>query len=87
MPIDKEIPDKRKRECTKLCELSEDVIRETFDKFKPEEIGITWTGGKNSNKSAEIPTWGQDLSSTEERAGRRQDKEQAMFRLRMLGYR
>ena len=87
MPIDKEIPDKRKRQCTKLCELSEDVIRETFDKFKPEEMAITWTGGKDSNKSAEIPAGGQDLSSAEERAGRRQDKEQSMFRLRMMGYR
>jgi len=87
MPIDKEILDKRKRKCTKHCELSKNVIRETLDKFKPEEIGITWTGGKDSNKSAEIPAWGQDLSNTEERAVRRQDKEQAIFRLRMLGYR
>lgn len=48
MPITKKISDKRKRQCAKLCELSKDVIRETFKKFKPEEIGITWTGGKDS---------------------------------------
>jgi len=48
MPIDKEIPDKRKRQCAKLCELSKEVIRETLDEFKHEEIGITWTGGKDS---------------------------------------
>ena len=44
----KEVPDKRKRQCAKLCELSKDVIRETFNKFRAEEIGITWTGGKDS---------------------------------------
>lgn len=48
MPITKKISDKRKRQCAKLCELSKDVIRETFKKFKPEEIGVTWTGGKDS---------------------------------------
>jgi len=46
--IKKEIPDKRKRQCAKLCELSKAVIRDAFDKFKHEEIGITWTGGKDS---------------------------------------
>ena len=48
MPSNKEIPEKRKRQCAKLCELSKEVIRETFDEFKHEEIGITWTGGKDS---------------------------------------
>jgi len=33
-----------------------------------------------------IPAWKQDLENTEERAGRRQDKEQAMARMRQLGY-
>ncbi len=33
-----------------------------------------------------IPAWEQDLENTEERAGRRQDKEAQMDRLRKLGY-
>lgn len=48
MTIDRDIPDKRKRQCAKLCELTKAVVREAFDKFRPEEIGITWTGGKDS---------------------------------------
>lgn len=39
-----------------------------------------------SSKDADIPAWRQDLENTAERAGRRQDKEAAMERLRMLGY-
>lgn len=37
-------------------------------------------------KSSDIPAWEQDLENTPERAGRRQDKEQIMGRLRELGY-
>ena len=48
MSAKKSIPDKRKRQCAKLCELSKDVIRETFEKFDRDQIGITWTGGKDS---------------------------------------
>jgi phosphoadenosine phosphosulfate reductase len=33
-----------------------------------------------------VPAWEQDLENTEERAGRRQDKEKAMERMRQLGY-
>jgi phosphoadenosine phosphosulfate reductase len=33
-----------------------------------------------------IPAWEQDLENTEERGGRRQDKEKAMERMRKLGY-
>lgn len=33
-----------------------------------------------------VPAWEQDLEHTVERAGRRQDKEQMMERLRKLGY-
>lgn len=33
-----------------------------------------------------VPAWEQDLENTEERAGRRQDKEKAMERMRKLGY-
>lgn len=48
MPINKTISEKRKRQCAKLVELSKDVVRQALDKFKPEEIGVTWTGGKDS---------------------------------------
>lgn len=39
-----------------------------------------------TSKQSDIPAWEQDLENTVERAGRRQDKEEAMERLRMLGY-
>ena len=39
-----------------------------------------------SKKEADIPAWKQDLENSEERAGRRQDKEEAMERHNMLGY-
>jgi phosphoadenosine phosphosulfate reductase len=39
-----------------------------------------------SLKMSDIPAWEQDLENTVERAGRRQDKEEAMDRLRKLGY-
>ena len=48
MPINKTISEKRKRQCAKLIELSKAVIREAFDKFNQDQIGITWTGGKDS---------------------------------------
>jgi phosphoadenosine phosphosulfate reductase len=46
--LNKKISEKRKRQCAKLVELSKDIIREAFKKFKPEDLGITWTGGKDS---------------------------------------
>jgi len=45
-------------------------------------LGAKTTSQKLDNK----PAWEQGLESTVERAGRRQDKEQAMERLRQLGY-
>jgi len=49
--------------------------------------GYRSLGVKSTTKKlAEIPAWEQDLENTCERAGRRQDKEQAMARLRALGY-
>jgi phosphoadenosine phosphosulfate reductase len=39
-----------------------------------------------SSKFCDDPAWEQDLENTVERAGRRQDKEAAMERLRKLGY-
>lgn len=51
------------------------------------EHGYRSLGAKTTSvKSVETPAWEQDLENTEERAGRRQDKEQAMERLRKLGY-
>jgi len=51
------------------------------------EKGYRSLGAKTtSTKSTDVPAWQQDLENTVERAGRRQDKEAAMDRLRMLGY-
>ena len=48
MALDNVISVKRKRQCAKLVDLSKAVVRDAFDRFKPEELGITWTGGKDS---------------------------------------
>jgi phosphoadenosine phosphosulfate reductase len=48
MAMDKQISEKRKRQCAKLVEISKDIVRQAFDRFKLEELGITWTGGKDS---------------------------------------
>src|SRR4030042_2424275 len=48
MALDKLVSEKRKRQCAKLIEISKDIVRQAFDKFKLEEVGITWTGGKDS---------------------------------------
>jgi len=48
MAIEKKISGKRKRQCAKLVEISKKIVREAFDKFKADEMGITWTGGKDS---------------------------------------
>lgn len=48
MPIDEEISEKRKRQCLKLVEIAKDIVRQAFDQFRKEELGITWTGGKDS---------------------------------------
>ncbi|MBW2094752.1 MAG: phosphoadenosine phosphosulfate reductase family protein [Deltaproteobacteria bacterium] len=51
------------------------------------EQGYRSLGAKTtSTKSSDLPAWAQDIENTEERAGRRQDKEKTMARLRMLGY-
>jgi phosphoadenosine phosphosulfate reductase len=39
-----------------------------------------------TTRKTDVPAWEQDLENTVERAGRRQDKEKAMARLRQLGY-
>jgi phosphoadenosine phosphosulfate reductase len=48
MAIDKEISEKRKRQCLKLIEISKGFIQQAFDQFGHKEMGITWTGGKDS---------------------------------------
>jgi len=52
------------------------------------EQGYRSLGAKTTSAIAEagVPAWKQDLEHTTERAGRRQDKEQMMSRLRDLGY-
>ncbi len=52
------------------------------------EKGYRSLGAKTTSRIAEagVPAWNQDLENTVERAGRRQDKEKAMARLRQLGY-
>lgn len=51
------------------------------------EEGYRSLGAKTTSlKASGIPAWEQDLENTEERAGRRQDKEKTMERLRQLGY-
>lgn len=50
--------------------------------------GYRSLGAKSTSAIAQpgVPAWEQDLEHTAERAGRRQDKEQMMDRLRKLGY-
>lgn len=48
MALDKKISEKRKRQCSKLVALSKDIVRQAFDRFRQDELGITWTGGKDS---------------------------------------
>jgi phosphoadenosine phosphosulfate reductase len=50
--------------------------------------GYRSLGAKSSSKIAMegVPAWEQDLENTGERDGRRQDKEEAMEKLRKLGY-
>lgn len=46
----------------------------------------SFDGWYDSSKTADEPAWEQDLEETQERAGRGQDKEGIMRRLRELGY-
>ncbi len=38
----------KEKECAELIEKSKEVVRETFKKFKVDDLAITWTGGKDS---------------------------------------
>lgn len=51
MSIMKIIREKRKRQCAKLVEISKEIVGQAFEKFKIDELGITWTGGKDSTLS------------------------------------
>lgn len=48
MALERKLSEKRQRQCEKLVELSKNVVRKAFDEFRHEELGITWTGGKDS---------------------------------------
>ncbi|MBW2057914.1 MAG: phosphoadenosine phosphosulfate reductase family protein [Deltaproteobacteria bacterium] len=48
MALDKKISEKRKRQCEKLVQISKNIVRQAFDRFAHQELGITWTGGKDS---------------------------------------
>lgn len=37
-----------KKRCGELVGKSKEIVRETFEKFKPSEMAVTWTGGKDS---------------------------------------
>lgn len=52
------------------------------------EIGYRSLGARTTSNPGVVgvPAWEQDIEHTPERAGRRQDKEKAMERLRKLGY-
>lgn len=52
------------------------------------EIGYRSLGARTTSNPGEIgvPAWEQDLENVSERAGRRQDKEKQMARMRRLGY-
>ncbi len=48
MAIERLISEKRKRQCAKLIDISKNIVKQAFDQFKLGELGITWTGGKDS---------------------------------------
>jgi phosphoadenosine phosphosulfate reductase len=76
-----------------ILHFTEKDLWDTYGAFKIPycvlyERGYRSLGAKTTSQiSIEgVPAWEQDLENTEERAGRRQDKEKAMERMRKLGY-
>lgn len=76
-----------------ILHFTERLLWDTYQTYKLPycvlyEQGYRSLGAKTTSAIAEpgIPAWEQDLENTKERAGRRQDKEQMMQRLRDLGY-
>lgn len=76
-----------------ILHFTERLLWETYQVYKIPycalyEQGYRSLGAKSTSAIAQpgVPAWEQDLEHTVERAGRRQDKEQMMSRLRRLGY-
>lgn len=76
-----------------ILHFTERLLWDTYQVYKIPycllyEQGYRSLGAKSTSAIAEpgVPAWEQDLEHTTERAGRRQDKEQMMDRLRKLGY-
>ena len=76
-----------------ILHFTERLLWDTYQVYKIPycilyEKGYRSLGAKTTSAIAEpgVPAWEQDLEHTTERAGRRQDKEQMMSRLRQLGY-
>jgi len=76
-----------------ILHFTERLLWDTYQVYKIPycplyEQGYRSLGAKTTSAIAEpgVPAWEQDLEHTTERAGRRQDKEQMMSRLRDLGY-
>ena len=76
-----------------ILHFTERLLWDTYHVFKIPycilyEQGYRSLGARTTSAIAEpgVPAWEQDLENTTERAGRRQDKEQMMSRLRDLGY-
>jgi phosphoadenosine phosphosulfate reductase len=76
-----------------ILHFTERLLWDTYQVYKIPycvlyEQGYRSLGAKTTSAIAEpgVPAWEQDLEHTTERAGRRQDKEQMMSRLRNLGY-
>lgn len=81
---------------TRICPILHFTERDIWDTTKNfgipftelYELGYRSLGAKSTSKIAKegVPAWDQDLENTGERDGRRQDKEEAMEKLRSLGY-
>lgn len=82
-------------EHTRLCPILHFTERDVWDAFFKYNIpvcplykqGYRSLGAKvTTRKTTDVPAWEQDLENTDERGGRRQDKEGLMKKLRDLGY-
>jgi len=75
-----------------ILHISERALWDIYHHWKIPFVSLYTQGYRSlgvkstTTKLADIPAWEQDLENTPERAGRRQDKEKAMARLRALGY-
>ncbi|MEW6273654.1 MAG: phosphoadenosine phosphosulfate reductase family protein [Bacillota bacterium] len=75
-----------------ILHISERALWDIYHHFKLPFVSLYAQGYRSlgakttTTKMSDLPAWEQDLENTVERAGRRQDKEAAMARLRALGY-